>query len=83
LWKAASPVYYVNENSPPILFINSSMPRFHAGRDAVIEKLDRFSIYHEVHTFADAPHSFWLFDPWFEGTGRLMVRFLESVMPPP
>lgn len=77
-WKEASPVYYVNRNSPPILFLNSAQPRFHAGRDEVIEKLNTFSVYSEVHTFEDAPHSFWLFDPWFEKTGKLIVGFLTN-----
>jgi len=70
----------VNENSPPILFINSSQPRFHSGRDEVVEKLDMFSIYSEIHTFDDAPHSFWLFDPWFERTGTYIVQFLEKTL---
>lgn len=80
LWKEASPVYYVNESSPPILFINSSQPRFHAGRDEVIEKLDTFSIYSEVRTLDDAPHCFWLFDPWFEKTGTLVAQFLDKAL---
>ena len=80
LWKEASPVYYVNKNSPPILFINSSRPRFHAGRDEVINKLNMFSIHSEVHTLENTPHSFWLFDPWFEKTGRLVVQFLKNVV---
>lgn len=80
LWKEASPIYYVNEHSPPIQFINSSIPRFHAGRDAVIEKLDQFSIPSEVHTFEDAPHSFWLFDPWFEKTAGFVADFLNRVL---
>lgn len=80
LWKEASPVYYVNGNSPPIQFINSSQPRFHAGRDEVVKKMEMFSIYSEIHTFDDAPHSFWLFDPWFERTGMLVVQFLEKML---
>jgi pectinesterase len=80
LWNEACPVNYVNKNSPPILFINSSQPRFHAGRDEVIRKLNTYSIYSEVHTFDDAPHSFWLFEPWFENTGMLVVRFLEKTL---
>lgn len=80
LWKEASPVFYVNVYSPPILFINSSQPRFHVGRDEVIKKLDTFSIYSEIHTFDDAPHSFWLFDPWFERTGLYIRQFLETVL---
>ena len=80
LWQEASPIYYVNEYSPPILFINSSMPRFHVGRDEVIKKLNTFSIYSELYTFNDAPHSFWLFDPWFKKTGLLIEQFLENVL---
>ncbi len=80
LWREASPVYYVTKDSPPMLFINSSMPRFHAGRDEVIQHLDKFSIYSEVHTFDDAPHSFWLFDPWFERTGTFITKFLNKVL---
>ncbi len=80
LWQEASPVYYVTEGSPPIAFINSSQARFHAGRDDVIRKLDAFSIYTEVHTFDDAPHSFWLFDPWFEKTGAFVVQFLAETL---
>ncbi len=80
LWKEASPVYYVNENSSPILFINSSQSRFHAGRDEVVNKLDAFSIYSEIRTFDDAPHCFWLFDPWFERTGTFVVRFLAKTL---
>ena len=77
LWKDASPVYYVDRNAPPILFVNSSQPRFHAGRDEVVSRLDALGIYSEIHTFKDAPHSFWLFDPWFEQTARWVVQFLN------
>lgn len=59
LWKEVSPVNYINKNTPPILFINSSIDRFHAGRDASIAKLNQLNIYSEVHTIPDSPHSFW------------------------
>jgi len=72
----------VNENSPPIQFINSSIPRFHIGREEVIEKLKAYSIHSEVKAFQDAPHSFWLFDPWFERTGKYVVEFLDKVLKP-
>ncbi len=63
-----------------MLFINSSQPRFHAGRDEVFKKLDGYCIYSEVHAFDDAPHSFWLFDPWLEPTGAFIVQFLDKVL---
>lgn len=79
LWKDASPIYYVTENSPPILFINSSMDRFHIGRDEIIKSYEKYSIYYDVKSFNDAPHSFWLFEPWFENTGAYTVEFLDKV----
>lgn len=80
LWREASPLFYVDELSPPILFINSSQPRFHVGRDEVIARLDSHGIAHQIHEFADAPHSFWLFDPWFEPTGQWILDFLEEIV---
>jgi len=53
---------------------------FHAGRDAMIEKLKTFQIYWEVHTLAGAPHTFWLFLPWFEETSPHIVGFLNRVL---
>jgi pectinesterase len=79
LWKDASSLFYVNEKTAPIIFINSSLPRFHAGRDEMIEKLEALGIYYEVHTIPDTPHPFWLFHPWFEKTCELVVGFLDKV----
>ena len=80
LWKEASPLEYVNENSPPTIFINSSFPRFHAGRDQMVKILDDNSIYNEIHTIKDSPHSFWLMHPWFEETLDLTLNFLDKTL---
>ena len=79
-WKEASPLEYVNAQTPPILFINSAQPRFHAGRDAMITILNKYKIYNEVHTIPDAPHSFWLVQPWFDTTLNYTVDFLNKVL---
>jgi len=78
-WKEASPLEYVNKNTPPTLFINSSMPRFHAGRDDMIKILEENNIYSEVHTLEGSPHSFWLLEPWFQPTLDYTVSFLNKV----
>lgn len=80
IWKEASPLEYANENTPPTLFINSSQPRFHAGRDDMIKVLDESNIYNEVHTLEGSPHSFWLVHPWFEPTFELTRDFLDKVL---
>lgn len=78
-WKEASPLEYVGENTPPTLFINSSRPRFHAGRDDMVKLLNENGIYSEIHTLEDAPHSFWLLEPWFQPTLDYTVSFLNKI----
>jgi pectinesterase len=78
-WLEASPLVYAGKNSPPILFINSAIPRFHAGRDSVISTLSKYNIYTEVQTIPNTPHPFWLCDPWFNPTVEYMVAFLDKI----
>lgn len=79
-WRAASPLEYVSRETPPVLFVNSAQPRFHAGRDDMIKILNEYSIYNEVHTLEDSPHSFWLVNPWFEPTYQYTIDFLNKVL---
>ena len=78
-WIEASPLTYAGRNTPPVLFINSALPRFHAGRDSVISIISRYKIYSEFHTLPDTPHPFWLFHPWFQTTVGYMVTFLDRI----
>ena len=77
-WIEASPIAYAGKKCPPMMFINSALPRFHAGRDSVIKILNRYGIYTEVHTIENTPHPFWLFHPWFETTVNYMIAFLDK-----
>lgn len=79
LWHSAGPLNQVDRLSPPFLFINSSIPRMHAGRDDMIKKLNEFNIYSEVKTIPDAPHPFWLFHPWFEPSVDFSAKFLDRI----
>lgn len=79
-WIEASPIEYAGENSPPMLFVNSALPRFHAGRDSVISILNMYHVYTEVHTIPNTPHPFWLFEPWFPSTVGYMVAFLDKTL---
>ena len=79
MWVVASPLTYVSASAPTLLFLNSSVARMHAGRDDFIKVLDQYNIYSEVHGFDDAPHSFPLFDPWFDPMLKYMDGFLKKV----
>ena len=81
LWQEASALTHIDKNTPPILFLNSSVARMHGGRDDLIKKLDAFGTYSEVHTFADAPHTFMFFNPWFAPTLNYITDFLNRVLP--
>ena len=78
-WKNASALDHTNKGSPPILFINSSFARFHAGRDDMIAILDQYKIYNEVKTIENSPHSFWFFEPWFSETIAYTTEFLDKI----
>ena len=78
-WNEASALGFVNENSSPVCFINSSIPRFHNGRDEHIHKLDSLNVYSEVHTFENTPHTFWHFHPWHISTVNYMAVFLDKI----
>jgi acetyl esterase/lipase len=79
VWKKASALNHTDKNTPPCLFINSSITRFHAGRDDMIAILNQNNIYSEVKTLANSPHSFWFFDPWFDETILYTQQFLDKI----
>ena len=79
VWKTASALTHTNKHTPPTLFICSSIPRFHAGREDMIAILNKNKIYNEVKTIEDSPHSFWFFEPWFGQTISYTTQFLDKI----
>lgn len=79
-WKNASALSHTNKTTPPILFVCSSIDRFHAGRDDMIKILNENKIYSEVKTIKDSPHSFWFFEPWFSETTSYTTQFLDKIL---
>ncbi len=80
VWSAASALTHADKNTPPILFINSDMTRFHAGRDDMIAILNTFEIYNEIKSIHNSPHSFWFFDPWFDDIVESSTQFLDKIL---
>jgi acetyl esterase/lipase len=79
IWKDASALSHSNKNTPPTLFINSDMPRFHAGRTDMIAIMNQYGIYNEIKTIPNSPHSFWFFDPWFDVMSIVTIGFLDKI----
>lgn len=80
IWKEASPITYVSSSMPPILFLNSSLEGYHAGRDDMMSRLKELGVRSETVTFAATPHPFWLFHPWFEKTVDTIADFLRRTL---
>lgn len=80
LWREASPLFHTGPGNPPIAFINSSIDRFHVGRDEMIKILSSAGIHTEVHRISRSPHPFWLFHPWFEETLLQVQTFFDGFL---
>ncbi|MEO6177516.1 MAG: alpha/beta hydrolase [Flavobacterium circumlabens] len=78
-WNNASALSHADKNTPPVLFINSSFERFHAGRDDMIVLLNQHKIYSDVKTIENSPHSFWFFQPWFDAMIGYTTQFLDKI----
>lgn len=81
IWKQAAPLTHVGKHAPPFLFINSSVDRMHAGREDFITILNQHKIYSEVKTLQGSPHTFLLFNPWFDTTVAYMDQFIRKIFP--
>lgn len=79
-WKEASAILWADENAVPVLFINSDLPRYHDGRDELIQKLNAMGIYSEVYEIGSPVHPFWLCDPWIDPTAKKMADFLKKIL---
>lgn len=80
-WRAASAATHVGKGSPPTLIVSSGIPRFTEGKDAVIAALKHNGIPHRFYAFQNAPHDFWLFEPWLPQVVTQIDDFLTSLDP--
>jgi beta-xylosidase/acetyl esterase/lipase len=79
LWREASPTFYVNKKTPPILFIGSGQARFAVGREEMVAKLRQQGVTARIAMLPESPHSFWLLEPWLAPTVDATVNFLDEV----
>jgi acetyl esterase/lipase/pectate lyase len=79
VWEDASPLNHVSKSTPPTLFIGSNYPRFLAGHKEFMEALKANGTTVRKVDMGDAPHSFWLLNPWFEPTTKHTIEFLTDI----
>lgn len=79
LWKDASPLTYAANNTVPFIFLNSALERMHAGRDDFKKLMDAKGVKVKIIPFADTPHSFCLYRPWFGKVVADVTTFLQEI----
>lgn len=79
VWSQASALTHAGNKTPPILFINSDIPSYHAGRDDMITVLNKYGIYSEINQIHNSPHSFWFFNPWYGDMINYITTFLDTI----
>lgn len=81
-WTEASALMWITPDSAPICFINSDLPRYSDGRDALRAIYETLGIYSEAHMIGSDFHPFWLFDGYAQPTVELTANFLKKVFNP-
>ncbi len=81
VYAEASPLTHVSKTSPPTLFIEGEKDNFKVGRPEMQEHLRGYGVPTELVTLKDAPHPFWMSQPWLDETvkaaGDWFAKYLE------
>jgi len=78
IYKAASPITHVRAGVPPTIFIEGEKDTLKIGRAEMMEKLKALGIETAVHTLKNAPHPFWMSDPWCAETVEISAAFFKK-----
>ena len=78
LYAQASPITHVRAGVPPIIFIEGEKDTLKVGRAEMQEKLRALGIETELHTLKDAPHPFWMSQPWCDETVQIATTFFKK-----
>lgn len=78
VYKAASPITHVRAGVPPTIFIEGEKDTLKIGRAEMMDKLKALGIETAVYTLKDAPHPFWMSDPWCAETVDIAATFFKK-----
>lgn len=80
LYAEASPIEYAGKSSPPTLFIEGEKDNLKIGRAEMQEKLKAAGIPTELVTLKDAPHPFWMSQPWLDETVKAAGDWFDKYL---
>jgi pectinesterase len=78
LYRAASPITHIRPGVPPLLFIEGEKDTPRIGRPLAMEKLKAAGVETGLHTLPEAPHPFWMSDPWCSQTVEIATQFFAK-----
>lgn len=76
----ASPITHVSKNSPPTFFIEGEKDTLKIGRAEMQEKLRADGVPTELITLKDAPHPFWMSQPWLDETVKAAGDWFDKYL---
>jgi pectinesterase len=80
LYRQASPIAHVRPGVPPTIFIEGEKDTLKIGRAEMQEKLRALGIETKVYTLKDAPHPFWMSQPWCDQTVAIAAEFFGRTL---
>jgi pectinesterase len=78
LYVEASPISHVSSKSPPTLFIEGERDTLKIGRAEMQEKLRAAGVPTELITLKDAPHPYWMSQPWLDETAKAIGDWFDK-----
>jgi pectinesterase len=78
VYTQASPLTHVRAGLPPIIFIEGEKDTLKPGRAEMQEKLRALGIETDLHTLKEAPHPFWMSQPWCDETVEIAAAFFKK-----
>ena len=80
LYAQASPIEHVSKTSPPTFFIEGEKDKLKIGRAEMQEKLRAAGVSTGLITLKDAPHPFWMSQPWLDETVKAAGDWFDKYL---
>ena len=78
IYAEASPITHVREGVPPTIFIEGEKDTAKIGRPEMMAKLKALGIETDNFTLLNAPHPFWMSQPWLDQTVEIATKFFKK-----